>query len=109
MAERIAKLHEQVDSIHKLSYEYHTADSDNRSMAADLSARIQILADDLRRLDILSVEQKIQLIVGIRRAITLKNFETNDFVHKRLDDPLLKRISRACEDLKVALGEGFRP
>lgn len=105
LTSKIDKLCGQIDAIHKLAYQYHTSDSEDHSLESEIHVLIRIFAADLKLANVLVQEQMNSLVIGLRRAITLRNFETRDFSSKRLNDPLLRRVDEACEKLKTSIDE----
>lgn len=108
MKEKIDKLNGQVDTIHKLSHQYHTAEVEDRSLASELHVLLKILAADLGRIDFVDTVKMSELVMGLRRSITLRNFETSEFSPKRRSDPLLKGIDEACGQIKTLLDSACR-
>lgn len=100
---KIEKLCEQIDSIHKLAYQYHSADAEDRSLATEIHVLIRIFVADLVRARLMSLEQTNLTAIGLRRAVTYENFETHDFKPRQRLDPLLKRIDKECEHAKALI------
>ncbi|WP_148040537.1 hypothetical protein [Marichromatium sp. AB32] len=101
----IDKLCRKVDNIHRLAYQYHTSEKEEKDLASEILVMIKILSEDLSNANLLQRTQVCRLMIGLRRAVTLENFDTCNFSAKQLRDPLIKRIDEACAKLKKSIDE----
>lgn len=97
----------QIDTIHQRAYQYHCGPEAGSDLATEIHVLLRILGDNLIRFDPLEQCDASRLLMRLRQAITLRNFETRQFECKSHRDPLLKAIDSACSDTKAALNFAF--
>lgn len=103
----IVKLKDRLDIVHQRAYQYHRGAEGDSDLATEIHVLLKIFSGDLDRFSILDGYETSLLLIRLRQAITLENFETDQFEEKKLDDPLLESIDLACDHIKSSLDSAF--
>lgn len=101
-----ARLDRVFQTLHELrvaAEHFHCAETFDRLQAQRLRTDIHSFQRMMTRIAILNVDDLAPFILGVRRGITLKNFEPSNFVHQGPDSEILRDIVDAIAELEDEL------
>ena len=108
--ERRKEVRARLDTAHKglrdlqvSAEKFHTAVTHDAGQARNLTAEIHWFQRSLRRISILDEDELAPFLVGLRRSVTLRNFDASDFVTQSGHSDVLTGIADAIGDLEDEL------
>ncbi len=101
------QLLEELDSTEKLAISYHSAEKQLIELGRDIKLSLSRIGKSVNRHDLLPRGQRYP-IAKFRQAITLKNFDTEDFITQKVNSDLINEISATKDDLTDALERQFQ-
>ncbi|MET2526929.1 hypothetical protein [Ralstonia pseudosolanacearum] len=92
-----------LQELHASAERFHCAEAFDRLQAQRLRTEIHSFQRKLERIAILNIDDLAPFILGVRRGITLRNFEPSNFVHQGPDSDILRDIVDATAELEDEL------
>lgn len=105
---QIDKLHEHIISIEKDSRSFHCGATFDEIKAGDLVAKIGLLERLIMRIPILNIDNLHPHIIGVRRAVTLVNFDKSTFASQAAYGEIVQEVSAASQDLEDEIERQYR-
>jgi hypothetical protein len=92
-----------IDDLRKDAGTFHQSETFGESAAQDLQTRIYRLQRFLTRVPILDSMDVSEKIKGVRKAVTLRNFDRSTFLQQQAGSDVLEEIADACAGLEDEL------
>jgi len=108
MLANIETLKDRSYTLETVAIDYHTNMSRCMKSEQDIKLQIQRLAQYIEVHQILSDAARINIVKGVRRAVTLNNFESEEHQAMKHSDSLIRKINNAFTDLVDICEKEFR-
>lgn len=105
--DRLDQLVFALREIEEKSIQFHQSDSYNGDVARSLLFDIQRIIAKFKRYPCGSFGISKNLLIELRRAITLKNFDPSEFVCQPVNSAILNDISNAVDDIEDQLEKEY--
>lgn len=105
---QLDKAIEQILSIEKSAREFHMHASFQPLKALDLTSNLDMLERKLHRITCLQMDDLLTRIIGIRRSVTLSNFDASSFQEQTIHSDIVGGITDAAASLEDILESQYR-
>jgi hypothetical protein len=100
---QVDKLLQQVADIEETARSFHTASTFDEKTSTELITELSRIERALDRISKFKIDNFTAVLVHLRRAITLHNFDKSDFASRTYSDQLLLDIGDAIRDFEDEL------
>lgn len=97
------KAYEQLQKLEQDARAFHCSEKFDVAKSIDLTSRLFTMERTLQRIKIVNMDNLTPHIIGLRRSITLENFDKSSFLSQDSTSTILFGISAAAADLEDAL------
>lgn len=105
---QIEKIHEKIAKLEKDGRSFHLNAEYSSSLALDITGQISGLERALLRTSGLSMDSLLATIIGLRRSITLQNFDKSSFKTQIEASEIMSNINHAALDLEDEIEHQYR-
>lgn len=105
--EFVLDISKRATELRDASFKYHTADSEDKALGADILFKLNIISLRISTLRRYGVLVGSELAKQMRQAITLENFDSANFKKQPIRSGILAGIESATEELTAELDRAF--
>lgn len=105
---QIDKLYEQLYKLEQDARGFHCSSAYDPAKAGDVNTKIQILERSMTRVPIFVMDRFSSYIIRLRRAVTMRNFDSSEFVAQTQDSEILQDIFSASQDIEDEMERQYR-
>lgn len=108
----IDRLLVELETVENIAVNYHTSSHHQTEIARDIKVRLNRIAKLIKRESLLTPKVFNHRMVEVRRTITIRNFDTPDFISQPQESDILAAIAAAKDalvhELETHFGKNYR-